>query len=107
MGLSNTSLPHEIARSFPVLVVAEIVDNRAEARSAHLIEQCLLKKDLQVVQATSLFDADTAVASDAGFSCVVLSWGLCAKDLANGLRVVDLIRRRTAGLPILLAMTCG
>ena len=57
------------------------------------------------MRANSLFDAETAVASDAGFSCVVLSWGLCGKDLPHGLRVIDLIRRRTSGLPILLAMT--
>ena len=105
MGLTNTALPHDIARTFPVLVVAEVVADRAEARSAHEIEERLLTKDLHVVRANSLFDAETAVASDAGFSCVVLSWGLCAKDLAHGLRVIDLIRRRTSGLPILLAMT--
>ena len=105
MGLTNTALPHDIARTFPVLVVAEVVADRAEARSAHEIEERLLTKDLHVVRANSLFDAETAVASDAGFSCVVLSWGLCAKDLAQGLRVIDLIRRRTSGLPILLAMT--
>ena len=105
MGLTNTALPHDIARTFPVLVVAEVVADRAEARSAHEIEARLLTKDLHVVRANSLFDAETAVASDAGFSCVVLSWGLCAKDLAQGLRVIDLVRRRTSGLPILLAMT--
>jgi arginine/lysine/ornithine decarboxylase len=57
------------------------------------------------LRASSLFDAETAVASDAGFSCVVLSWKLCAQDLAQGLRVIELIRRRTSGMPILLAMT--
>jgi hypothetical protein len=39
MGLANTALPHDIARTFPVLVVAEVVADRAEARSAHEIEE--------------------------------------------------------------------
>lgn len=105
MSPASTALPHDIARAFPVLVAAEVVPDRAEARNAREIEQRLQAKDLRVVWASSLFDAETALASDAGFSCVVLSWGLCAGDLAPGLRVIDLIRRRTSGLPILLAMT--
>lgn len=105
MRHTNTALPQDIARTFPVLVVGEVLADRAEARSAHAIEERLLEKDLHVLRASSLFDAETAVASDAGFSCVVLSWKLCAQDLAQGLRVIELIRRRTSGMPILLAMT--
>jgi hypothetical protein len=39
MGLTNTALPHDIARTFPVLVVAGVVPDRAEARSAQDIEK--------------------------------------------------------------------
>ena len=38
MGLTNTALPHDIARTFRVLVVAEVVADRVEARSAHEID---------------------------------------------------------------------
>jgi arginine decarboxylase len=105
LSTSNSPLPHDIARTFPVLAVAEVVADRAVARAADRIEERLLAKGLKVVRAGSLFDAETAVASDAGFCCVVLSWKLCAEDLEKGLQVIGLVRRRTSGLPILLAMT--
>jgi hypothetical protein len=103
MRLTNTALPTTSRGTSGPVVAGR--GGRAEARAADEIEKRLLSKDLKVVRASSLFDAETAVASDAGFSCMVLSWGLCAKDLAHGLRVIDLIRRRTSGLPILPAMT--
>ena len=66
MGLtSNTALPHDIARDLSVVpAVAEVVADRAEVRSAHEIEERLLTQDLHVVRANSLFDAETAAASE-------------------------------------------
>jgi arginine decarboxylase len=105
MSGTTVALPPEMAAAFPILVIAELATGSAEARSAQAIGDRLRARELQIITATSLSDGETAVASDAGFSCVVLSWGLCAADLDQGLRVIDLVRRRTAGLPILLAMT--
>jgi len=105
MSGTTVALPPEMAAAFPILVIAELATGSAEARSAQAIGDRLRARDLQIVTATSLSDGETAVASDAGFSCAVLSWGLCAADLDQGLRVIELVRRRTAGLPILLAMT--
>ena len=58
MGLTNTALPHDIARPFPVLVIAEVVADRAEARSAHEIEKRLFTKDLHVCRQSSRSSSD-------------------------------------------------
>lgn len=104
MSSANTSLPADLAERFPVLAIADVASDTAVARSAAAIRAALEEEDIQVVVARSLDDGETAVSSDPGYSCIVMSWALCKEDLDLALEIMRLAHRRCAGLPIMLAM---
>jgi arginine/lysine/ornithine decarboxylase len=93
-----------LAQKFPVLVIAGSASDSSISRSVLAVKDALEQDDTSVVFAHSLEDGEIAVSADPGFSCVVLSWGLCRDNLEAALAVVNLIDRRCAGLPIMLAM---
>jgi hypothetical protein len=41
------------------------------------------------------------------YSCIILAWGLCKKAPEEALRIINLARRRTAGVPILTPQRTG
>ncbi len=102
---SNTTFPEGMIAQFPILVIADMAEDTAVARSARAIGDCLRAHDFEIVRALSLGDGETAVSADPAFSCVALSWGLCAEQLDDALRLIRLVQRRTTGLPILLMMS--
>jgi lysine decarboxylase/arginine decarboxylase len=81
------------------------MEGTAVARSAEAIRDVMHANDLQTVVASSLEDGETAIRSDPAYSCIILAWGLCKKAPEEALRIINLARRRTAGVPILLAMS--
>jgi arginine decarboxylase len=66
-----------LAQKFPVLVIAGSASDSSISRSVVAITDALEQDDTSVVFAHSLEDGEIAVSADPGFSCVVLSWGLC------------------------------
>jgi len=104
MTFANTPLPPELAEGFPVLVITEVTSDTAVARSAEAIRDALEAHDLHVIVAHSLDDGETAIASTPAYSCIILAWGLSKTAPEQALRIIDLARRRTVGLPIMLAM---
>ncbi len=105
MVANNTPLPPNLAQRFPVLSVADVTGDTAVARSAAAIRAALEEKDIQVVTAKSLDDGETAIRSDPGFSCIVMSWALCKENLDKTTAIMRLAHRRAAHLPIMLAMS--
>lgn len=104
MSSKATEMPLELAEQFPVLIMAPIAADTAVARSAKAIAERLEDNGMQVFMVPALDDGETAVGSDPALSCIIMSWGLCQNDPEQALRIIDLVRRRTAGLPIMLAM---
>jgi len=104
MSGANTQLPFDLAQRFPVLVIGAMEVDTAVARCAGAIAAALEDNGLRVVMSTSLDDGETAVSSDSSYSCIILSWGLCKSAPDTAKRIIDLVRRRSSGLPILLAM---
>jgi len=104
MTSANTSLPAELAQRFPVLIIAELSSDNTVARSAEAIRAALKAHELDVVMANTLDDGETAVNSASDYSCIILAWGLSKTNPEQALRLIDLVRHRTVGLPIMLAM---
>lgn len=107
MSRSPTPLPPALARRYPVLIVASARGHEEDVilHSAEGVMRALEDHDLAVELAGSLDDAQIALLSNPAYCCVILGWGLCEQDLDKAQRVVGLIRRRTAQLPLLLGMT--
>ena len=105
MVSNGTPLPPNLSQRFPVLSVADVTGDTAVARSAAAIRAALEEKDIQVVTAKSLDDGETAIRSDPGFSCIVMSWALCKENLDKTTAIIRLAHRRAAHLPIMLAMS--
>ena len=104
MTTSATGLPLGLAEQFPVLVIAPVETDTAVARCAEAITDSLNLSGLQVLTASTLDDGETAVSSDPAYSCIVLAWGLSKTNPEQALQIIDLVRRRTSGLPIMLSM---
>ena len=100
----DTNFTPDLAREFPVLVIADLRQDNAISRSAAAIEAELNKDGLEVLMAHSLEDGKTAVSSDSAYSCVILAWSLCQPAPEQALPIIELVRRRSTGLPILMAM---
>ena len=105
MTAGNCPLPPVLARRFPVLIITHVMEVTAVARSAEAIRDVLHANDLHTVVTSSLEDGETAISSDPAYSCIILAWGHCKKAPEEALRIINLARRRTAGVPILLAMS--
>ncbi|HWV08700.1 MAG TPA: Orn/Lys/Arg decarboxylase N-terminal domain-containing protein, partial [Pseudomonas sp.] len=107
MSRSQTSLPASLAQRYPVLIVVNTkgYEDSVIARSAREIGLALQAHDLDVEVAGSLEDAEVAFSADPAYCCVIIGWGLCADDLEHAQRLIQLIRRRTARLPIMLGMS--
>lgn len=107
MSRSQTSLPASLAQRYPVLIVVNTkgYEDSVVARSAREIGLALRDHDLDVEVVGSLEDAEVAFSADPAYCCVIIGWGLCADDLDHAQRVIRLIRRRTARLPIMLGMS--
>jgi arginine decarboxylase len=105
MTAGNCPLPPGLARRFPILIITHVMEVTAVTRSAEAIREVLHANDLHTVVASSLEDGETAIRSDPAYSCIILAWGLCKKAPEEALRIINLARRRTVGMPILLAMS--
>ncbi|EIK97130.1 response regulator receiver domain-containing protein [Pseudomonas sp. M47T1] len=106
MSHSPTPLPIDMSQQYPVLIVIkeQAQNDNIISRSAHAIVTALQHHDLEVELANSLEEAHIAVLANPAYSCVIIGWGLCEDAQEQALDLVRLIRRRTAGLPIILAM---
>lgn len=106
MSYSQSPLPHDLAQRFPVLIAANRIDEDSIVmRSARAIEQVLNAQGLPVVLVSSLEDVEIAFRADPAYCCLILGWGLCEQNPELTQRVLQLVRRRTARLPILLGMS--
>lgn len=107
MSHSQTPLPPSLAQRYPVLIVASAMGQEGGIviHSAQDVVRALHAHELDVELAGSLVDAEIAFRAGPAYSCVILGWGLCEHDLDKALQVIRLIRRRTAQLPIMLAMS--
>jgi len=101
---SNTRFPSELTHGFPVLVIADMHADSAVARSASAIAEALKEHGLRIVPAHSLEEGESALISDPAYSCVILGWGLCQAAPEKALAIISLVRRRSAGMPIMLGM---
>jgi arginine decarboxylase len=104
MSSVSNPLPPALAQKFPVLVIAGSAGDLSISRSVQAITEELEKDDTSVVFAHNLEVGEIAISADPGFSCVLLSWGLCRDNPEAALALVHLIGRRCAGLPIMLTM---
>jgi len=99
-------IPEALSPQFPVLIAGTHVDEEsAVARSSKEIIAALEAMGRPVIVMYSLDDAEAAVESHPGLSCVVLGWGLASANeeaIAQTLRILRSIRRRAAWLPVLL-----
>ncbi|WP_068825026.1 Orn/Lys/Arg decarboxylase N-terminal domain-containing protein [Pseudomonas sp. BMS12] len=106
MSYTQSPLPHELAQRYPVLIaVSRIREDSIVLRSARAVEQVLNAQGLDVVMVSSLEDAEIAFRADPAYCCLILGWGLCEQDPELTQRVLQLVRRRTARLPIMLGMS--
>lgn len=107
MSHSQTPLPAALAQRYPVLVAAPFQGHEDSyvTQSARAVAQALDAHDMAVQVVGALDDVETAFRADPAFSCVILGWGLCEQDLERALRIIRLIRRRTAQLPVMLGMS--
>ena len=107
MSYSKVPLPAAMARRYPVLIVVNTQENPDSIvlRSAEAVGQALQQHGLEIQRVSSLDDAEIAFRADPSYCCVILGWGLCEENLALALNLLQLIRRRTAQLPILLGMS--
>ena len=103
----SQSLPPALAQRYPVLIVAnnQGYGDSVVYNSAQAVMRALNEHDLEVELVRSLDDAEVAFLASPAYCCVILGWGLCEQDLDGALKVIQLIRRRTAQLPLLLGMT--
>jgi len=104
MTEQGSQLPPALAQQFPVLVIAQVTGDTTVTRSAEAIRDALKDRDIHVVFAPGLEDGEIAVSSDPSYSCIILSWRLCKEAPEDALRIIQLARRRTEGVPILLSM---
>ncbi|WP_375738676.1 Orn/Lys/Arg decarboxylase N-terminal domain-containing protein [Pseudomonas boanensis] len=107
MSQSKTPLPESMRKRFPVLIVinAKAHEDSIILRNLEAIADALHGYDLGVELVDSLEDAEIAMRAAPTYSCVILGWGLCEHDKTKALQLIQLIRRRTAQLPIILGMT--
>ena len=105
MTAANTKFPNDLVQAFPVLVIASTADDAAVARSGAAIRKTLEDNGLPVFIVPSLDDGETAFLSDPGYSCMILAWGLCQECPEKAMELIRLARRRTSGLPIMIAMS--
>ncbi len=104
MTFQSNQLPPALAQQFPVLVIAPLTGDATVTRSAEAIRDALKERNINVVFAPGLEDGETAVSSDPSYSCIILSWRLCKEGPEDALRIIQLARQRTEGVPILLSM---
>ncbi len=107
MSHSLTRLPVDLAQRFPVLIVANIQehDDSIILRSAQAIAAVLREHEMEVELVGSLEEADIAVSANSAYCCAIIGWGLCENNQDQALKLIQLIRRRTAQLPIMLGMS--
>lgn len=107
MSHSHTPLPPLLAQRYPVLIVVntQVREDSIVVRSARAVGEALQDLDLGVTVVGSLDDAQIAFRADPAYCCVIIGWGLCEQDLDKARQLLGLIRRRTAQLPIMLAMS--
>ncbi|RJG10870.1 arginine decarboxylase [Pseudomonas cavernicola] len=107
MSHSQTPLPASLAQRYPVLIVVNTkgYEDSIVFRSAQEVGQALQVHDLDVELVSSLEDAEIAFRADPAYCCVILGWGLCESNLQQAMQLIQLIRRRTAQLPIMLGMS--
>lgn len=107
MSLTQTSLPVELARRFRVLIVANIREheNTITLRSVQAIAAILDGHELKVELVGTLEESEIALSANSAYCCVIIGWGLCENNQDKALNLIDLIRRQSAQIPILLGMT--
>ena len=96
---------------FPILLVADRERRCAAGLTLQRIVDELVSLGHVVVDAESLSDGRSLIASDPSFGCVVLDWSLAEAAGADGEHpartVVEAVRRRSARLPIFLMLEQG
>jgi DNA-binding response OmpR family regulator len=107
MSHSQTKLPANLARRYPVLIVANALeaDDNILVRNVQSIAAALHEHDVEVEWVRSLDEAEIAIKANSTYCCAIIGWGLCERAPDQGLQLIQLMRRRTAHLPIMLGMT--
>lgn len=107
MSNRKQPLPGQLAEQYPVLIISQVQAQTGSAvlRSALEIGEALAAHDLSFEVANSLEDGEVALLSSPAYSCVILGWGLCEDDMTKAMDIIKLIRKRTAQLPIIVAMS--
>jgi len=106
MSTSRT-LPPYLAQRYPVMLVvnSQLPNESVVVRSTLEVSAALKALDFEIEQVMSLEDAEIALTADPAYCCVILGWGLCVENIEQALKVIQLIRRRTKNLPIMLGMS--
>jgi arginine decarboxylase len=107
MSHAKAPLPVDLAQRYPVLLVVNTREHPDSIvlRSAEAVGKTLQARGIAVERVSSLDDAEVAFRADPSYSCVILGWGLCEENVSLALSLIELIRRRTAQLPIMLGMS--
>lgn len=107
MSHSQRQLPPHLARRYPVLIVANALgaDDNIQLRSVQSIAAALHEHEVEVEWVKSLEEAEIAIKANSTYCCAIIGWGLCERAPDQGLQLIQLIRRRTAQLPIMLGMS--
>ncbi|HIF5801654.1 TPA: Orn/Lys/Arg decarboxylase N-terminal domain-containing protein [Vibrio parahaemolyticus] len=105
MNKNSHNLPERLANQFPVLLVADLSDNNANAKSVESITNYLKQDNINIEVCKTLDDFATYASSSPAYSAVIISWHLCQSDQELALQVIENIRLRCSGIPILLGMS--
>jgi len=107
MSCSQTHLPSSLAQRYPVLIVANALetDDSMLVRSVQSIASVLREHDVAVEWVRSLDEAEMAIKANSTYCCAIIGWGLCERAPGQALKLIQLTRRRTAHLPIMLGMS--
>lgn len=107
MSHAKLPLPASLAQRYPVLIVVNAQENPDSIviRSAEAVAQALQQHGLGVTRVSSLEDAEIAFRANPAYCCVILGWGACEGNLPQAMSLIQLIRQRTAQLPIMLGMS--
>lgn len=107
MSHAKLPLPASLAQRYPVLIVVNAQQNPDSIviRSAEAVAQALQQHGLGVTRVSSLEDAEIAFRANPAYCCVILGWGACEGNLPQAMSLIQLIRQRTAQLPIMLGMS--
>lgn len=92
-----------------LLVSAEFNAQSAVGRAVRALGAALAERDITVLEASTVEDAQALIHSDPGIQCVLLSWSMGSEDdsHAGATQTLNLIRSRNTNVPVMMMAGSG